>query len=255
MEAAFQSETAQIVSGRVFRSSLNCLTDVFEGKMQSSAYGASLAGGAFDLGNFVKQPQTILRCLSWLFSIVVFATITSEGYINPTTKAEAKCMFNQNDSACSYAVGIGVLAFLACVVFLILDAYFPQISNAKERKFIVIGDLVFSAAWTFLWFICFCVLANQWSKTPSDVATADAARAVIAFSFFSIISWALLSYFAYGRYRQGVSEFDQEYRDPANDQNMPYPGGPYASSGPTGYQQSPFSNSQEQPGEYQPPAY
>lgn len=34
--------------------------------MQSSAYGASLAGGAFDVVHFVKQPQTILRCLSWV---------------------------------------------------------------------------------------------------------------------------------------------------------------------------------------------
>lgn len=37
-----------------------------EKKMQGSAYGASLAGGAFDLGSFVKQPQTALRCLSWV---------------------------------------------------------------------------------------------------------------------------------------------------------------------------------------------
>ncbi|XP_059204994.1 synaptogyrin-2a [Centropristis striata] len=228
--------------------------------MQSSAYGASLAGGAFDVANFIKQPQTILRCLSWLFSIVVFATITAEGYVNPTREENTKCMFNNNDSACSYGVGIGVLAFLACVIFLILDAYFPQISNAKERKLIVMGDLVFSGAWTFLWFICFCVLANQWSKTIDQAAVSgDAARAVVAFSFFSIITWALLSYFAFGRYRQGVSEFDQEYRDPANDHNTPYPPSPYggggSSSGPTGYQQSPFSHSQEQPGEYQPPAY
>ncbi len=79
-----------------------------------------------------------------LFSIVVFATITAEGYVNPKEAADVKCMFNENDSACSYAVGIGVLAFLACVIFLVLDAYFPQISNAKERKFIVLGDLVFS---------------------------------------------------------------------------------------------------------------
>lgn len=223
--------------------------------MQSSAYGASLAGGAFDLESFVKQPQTIVRCLSWLFSIVVFATITAEGYVNPATKADVKCMFNDNDSACSYGVGIGVLAFLACVVFLILDAYFPRISNAKERKFIVIGDLFFSAVWTFLWFICFCVLANQWSKT-TDSNAGDAARAVVAFSFFSIVTWALLSYFAYARYRQGVSEFDQEYRDPANDHTTPYPPAQYpSSSGPTGYQQSPFPSRQEDPGNYQPPAY
>lgn len=79
-----------------------------------------------------------------LFSIVVFATITAEGYTNTQEKGESMCMFNEVDSACSYGVGIGVLAFLACVIFLILDAYFPQISNAKERKYIVIGDLVFS---------------------------------------------------------------------------------------------------------------
>lgn len=224
--------------------------------MQSSAYGASLAGGTFDFESFVKQPQTILRCLSWLFAIVVFATITAEGYINDQTREQVQCMFNQNDSACSYAVGIGVLAFLACVIFIILDAYFPRISNAKERKFIVIGDLGFSAVWTFLWFICFCVLANQWSKTTSSGVPADAARAVIAFSFFSIGTWALLTYFALGRYREGISEFGQEYNDPASDHTTPYPPAQYpGSSGPTGYQQSPFPHSQEQPGGYQPPAY
>ncbi|XP_037332878.2 synaptogyrin-2a [Pungitius pungitius] len=225
--------------------------------MQGSAYGASLAGGAFDAVTFVKQPQTILRCLSWVFSIVVFATITGEGYINSVTGDETKCMFNENDSACNYGVGIGVLAFLACVVFLILDAYFPQISNAKERKLIVMGDLIFSGAWTFLWFVCACLLANQWSKTTATIAIPqDAARAVVTFSFFSIATWGLSFYFALGRYLEGVSDFDQGYRDPANDQSTPYPPSPYASSsGPTGYQQSPFSNNQEQPGEYQPPAY
>lgn len=129
-------------------------------------------------------------------------------------------MFNDNDSACSYGIGIGVIAFLACVVMLVIDANFPQISNANQRKIIVLGDLVFSgefhfsrtvqnsgsltaneqlcvnvfrcgtAAWTLLWFICFCVLANQWAQTSAKFAGShDAARAVIAFSFFSIITW------------------------------------------------------------------
>lgn len=53
-------------------------------------------------------------------------------------------MFNENDSACNYGVGIGVIAFLACVAMLIIDANFPQISNAQQRKIIVMGDLVFS---------------------------------------------------------------------------------------------------------------
>lgn len=224
--------------------------------MQSSAYGASLAGGAFDCESFIKQPHTILRFLSWIFSIVVFASITGEGYVNPTVEPETECIFNKNDGACSYGLGIGVLAFMACVVFIVLDALFPQISNANQRKFIVIGDLVFSAAWTFLWFVCFCFLANQWSKTPETFpANADAARAIVAFSFFSVFSWGLLAYFAFARYQQGVTDFDQEYRDPANDRSTPYPPAPYTTGPPGGYQQSPFSNSQQNPGEYQPPAY
>ncbi|XP_029946205.1 synaptogyrin-2a [Salarias fasciatus] len=220
--------------------------------MQSSAYGASLAGGAFDPESFIKQPQTILRCVSWLFSIVVFATITAEGYINIPSSTDVKCMFNDNDGACSFPMGIGILAFLGCVVFLILDAYFPQISNAKERKYIVIGDLIFTGVWALLWFICFCFLSNQWARTTVSIR-GDAARAVIAFSFFSILSWGLLFYFALKRYREGVTDINQEYSDPANDSSSVYP--PYAVSGPTGYQQSPFSSSQQQPGEYQPPSY
>lgn len=160
-------------------------------------------------------------CLSFLqlFSIVVFATITAEGYINNHSSQDTKCMFNENDSACNYGVGIGVLAFMACIVMLVIDANFPQISNAKQRKIIVIGDLVFSgegtvshlsppkcfpphvfsrywwfhcwtAVWTLLWFICFCVLANQWAHTPATFhGSHDAARSVVAFSFFSIITW------------------------------------------------------------------
>ncbi|XP_020788796.1 synaptogyrin-2a [Boleophthalmus pectinirostris] len=220
--------------------------------MQNTAYGASFAGGAFDLASFFKQPQTILRIISWIFSIVVFATITAEGYINTQTESESKCMYNQNDSACSYAVGIGVLAFVACVIFLLLDAYFPQMSNAKDRRYIVFGDLGFSGLWTLLWFICFCVLASQWHQTETTAVPADAARAGIAFSFFSILSWGLLSYFAFVKYKQGVTDLNQAYTDPANDHTSPYP----PSGGvPAGYQQSPFSSQGPGAGEYQPPTY
>lgn len=47
------------------------------------------------------------------------------------------------------------------------------------------------ALWTFLWFVGFCFLTNQWAATkPEDVHVgADSARAAITFSFFSIFSW------------------------------------------------------------------
>uniref|UniRef100_A0A4W6CH06 Synaptogyrin 2b n=1 Tax=Lates calcarifer TaxID=8187 RepID=A0A4W6CH06_LATCA len=167
----------------------------------ASAYGASLAGGGFDIYKFIRQPQTIVRVLSWIFALVVFACITTEGYINAAHSADAKCIFNQNDSACQYAVGIGVIAFLACVGFLVLDVYLPFMSNAQERKYAVMADLGFSGAWTFLWFVCFCLLASQWGRTH-DVRgiPQDAARATVAFSFFSIATWGILAYYALGRF-------------------------------------------------------
>ncbi|CAL1588275.1 unnamed protein product [Knipowitschia caucasica] len=225
--------------------------------MQNTAYGASFAGGAFDLESFFKRPQTILRILCWLFSIVVFATITAEGYTNDPPHPENKCMYNNHGSACSYGVGIGVLAFVACVIFFLLDAYFPQISNAKDRRYIVLGDLAFSAVWTFLWFVCFCLLANQWAKTDDSFKSrTDAAQAGIAFSFFSICSWGLLTYFALGRYKQGLTDLNQDYTDPAHDHTSPYPPEYPSSDVPGGYQQSPFSSQGPTgPGEYQPPTY
>ncbi|KAJ8345855.1 hypothetical protein SKAU_G00300480 [Synaphobranchus kaupii] len=191
-----------------------------------------------------------------VFAIVVFATIMSEGYVTPSAKEPTtQCMFDSNDAACQYGMGIGILAFMACVAFLVADAYFPQISNAKSRKHIVIVDLIFSGVWTFLWFVCFCHLANLWSHTDVKTVVADAARAVVAFSFFSTGTWGLLTIFALKRYRQGVTEFGESYTDPANDHTTPYP--PYPTSGPESYQQSPYTPQSEPLGDggYQPPVY
>lgn len=47
------------------------------------------------------------------------------------------------------------------------------------------------ALWTFLWFVGFCFLTNQWAATKKEdvLVGADSARAAITFSFFSIFSW------------------------------------------------------------------
>uniref|UniRef100_A0A8C9QJC7 MARVEL domain-containing protein n=1 Tax=Spermophilus dauricus TaxID=99837 RepID=A0A8C9QJC7_SPEDA len=100
------------------------------------------------------------------------------------------CIYNRNASACSYGVAVGVLAFLTCLLYLALDVYFPQISSVKDRKKAVLSDIAF---WAFLWFVGFCYLANQWQGSkpkdnPLNEGT-DAARAAIAFSFFSIFTW------------------------------------------------------------------
>ncbi|XP_014193515.1 synaptogyrin-2 [Haplochromis burtoni] len=171
--------------------------------MENTGNLPSLDNDSFDWRRFIKQ--TVLRTLCWVFAIVVFGTISDQGYYSPTSKTNATCMFNNNECACSYAVGVGVLAFVACVVFPILDVIISKISSATAKDRIVKGDLAFSAAMTFLWFICFCVLLNQWTRTNSEYVMADAARAAVAFSFFSIITWAVLAYVAYGRYNVNLN--------------------------------------------------
>ncbi|XP_067860102.1 synaptogyrin-2-like [Heptranchias perlo] len=218
--------------------------------MEGNVYGAAKAGGAFDLINFLQQPHTIARIVSWIFSIIVFGCITSEGYINPFQSSKLQCIFNQNVDACNYGVGIGVIAFLICMIFFALDVYFPQISNVIQRKHIVVADLGFSVLWTFLWFVGFCFLTNQWVSTiPVPVIGADTARAVIAFSFFSIFSWGLLACFAFKRYRMGAGDFSEKYVDPTHD----YPSYPNDAEN---YQQPPFSNTAQPDSEqYKPPTY
>nr|XP_033816398.1 LOW QUALITY PROTEIN: synaptogyrin-2 [Geotrypetes seraphini] len=222
--------------------------------MESGAYGAAKAGGSFELGRFLKQPQTILRLVDAVFALIVFSCIIEEGYLNSVKESEVKCIFNQNEDACRYGIGIGVLALLGCVFFFVLDIYFPQISNVIDRKYIVLADLGFSALWSFLWFVGFCFLTNQWLSSTDVIIGASSARAAIAFSFFSIFTWAMQACLAFKRYRMGVEDFSQSYVDPTHDATTPYSSYPNLSSD-NYHQQPPFTNNQENTDSYQPPAY
>ncbi|NWT81290.1 SNG2 protein, partial [Lanius ludovicianus] len=126
-----------------------------------------------------------------VFALIVFSCLLGDGYTSKSEYPELFCVFNHNEDACRYGIGIGVLAFLACIFFFMVDVYFPQISNTTDRKYLVLADLSFSGLWTFLWFIGFCFLTNQWSWTRDEDVYfgADSARAAITFSFFSIFSW------------------------------------------------------------------
>ncbi|KAG7460109.1 hypothetical protein MATL_G00217670 [Megalops atlanticus] len=181
--------------------------------MEGMAYGAGKAGGAFDPLTFFRQPQTILRIVSWIFAIVIFGSIANEGYVNRPDEVEEHCIFNRNQNACNYGVFMGTMAFLCCIGFLALDVYFPQISSVKDRKKAVIADIGVSAFWSFMWFVGFCFLANQWQvANPEDNPLregGDAARAAITFSFFSIFTWGALTLLSLERLNR-VS-FEEEY--------------------------------------------
>ncbi|XP_017195703.2 synaptogyrin-2 isoform X1 [Oryctolagus cuniculus] len=221
--------------------------------MESGAYGAAKAGGSFDLRRFLAQPQVLARAVCMVFALIVFSCIFGEGYSNTPESSQLYCVFNRNEDACRYGCAIGVLAFLASAFFFVVDAYFPQISSATDRKYLVVGDLLFSALWTFLWFVGFCFLTNQWAATqPGSVLVgADSARAAIAFSFFSIFSWGLLASLAYKRYKAGVDDFIQNYVDPTPDPSTAYASYPGATV--DNYQQPPFTQNAQTTEGYQPP--
>lgn len=175
-------------------------------------YGVK-AGGAFDLVTFLKQPITTLRLLSWIFSVVVVACISNEGYLNRPDSPLDLCVFNGNAAACRFGVTTATLALLISSALFALDVYFPQISSVRDRKRAVGADILLSGVWSVLWFVTFCFLANQWQVTPPENNPldegADAARAAILFCFFSIFCWGGLTLLSLERMKR-VS-FEEEY--------------------------------------------
>ena len=154
----------------------------------------------FDIIEFVKRPLTLVRLLSILFSIIVFGCVAAAGF----DSADGTCIFNKDANACHYGVGIGVIAFLGCLLFLAVDISILNITDPERRRQIVMADLGFSGLWAFLWFVGFCYLADQWRKSAIMLSyQTNHARAAIAFSFFSIFTWVTLTAMAWQRYRQG----------------------------------------------------
>ncbi|XP_071797291.1 synaptogyrin-2-like [Asterias amurensis] len=220
--------------------------------METGAYGAGRASSAgFDHIAFVKKPQVILRAVAWLFAIIVFGCISNKGF----DTRSGQCVFNNDTNACNFGVTVGVVAFLACMAFLVVDALFDNMSNVQYRKYAVLGDLAFSGFWLFMWFVCFCYLADAWRKMPrGDVIHFGQPKAAIAFSFFSLVPWTGLTILAFMRYRQGSqAAFSQNYEP---DPNMAQSGMPGGQSASDSYQQPPFAEKSSIPdSQFQTPTY
>ncbi|BFZ17995.1 hypothetical protein BsWGS_21034 [Bradybaena similaris] len=212
------------------------------------AFGAGKAGAPFDPVQYVKKPQVILRTVSVVFAIVVFGCISSKGWYGHY------CIMNNDDNACGYGTGVGVLAFLICLGFLIVDAFFENLSSVQHRRYAVLADLAISGLWTFLWFVGFCYMTDAWRRTEKDPHHGrDNVQAAIAFSFFSIFTWGGLTFLALRRYRQGAQEAFATGYDQDPNASSPYSSFPGSDTGDP-YQQPPFSQQKETP-DYQQPTY
>uniref|UniRef100_A0A0B6ZCV3 MARVEL domain-containing protein n=1 Tax=Arion vulgaris TaxID=1028688 RepID=A0A0B6ZCV3_9EUPU len=165
-----------------------------------------------------------------------------------------ECIMNNDDNACGYGTGIGVIAFLLCLGFLVVDALFDNLSSVQHRKYAVLADLGVSGLWTFLWFVGFCYMTDAWRRTEHEPHHGqDNVRAAIAFSFFSIFTWGGLTFLALRRYRQGAQEAFATGYDQDPNASSPYSSFPGSDTGDP-YQQPPFSQQKETP-DYQQPTY
>ncbi|NWR79845.1 SNG2 protein, partial [Centropus unirufus] len=166
------------------------------------AYGAAKAGGSFELGRFVQQPQVLARIAS-----AVSAGSPAFGSLLPSCPGSLLLDPSfplARDPASDPCQPIPPLCGAACQLRICADLHLPPAPPAagawwEQSPTWEPGSCSLSPSchllptglWTFLWFIGFCFLTNQWSWTPAEHVRigADSARAAITFSFFSIFSW------------------------------------------------------------------
>ena len=123
-----------------------------------------------------------------LFAIIVFGCI-ADGVDSGSALFSGYCSYD-DENACNYGIAIGVIAFIACIAFLVLDGLVMNRDDGLKKS-VIYADLMFSGLWTLMWFIGFCYLTDRW-RTVGSARTSHVknnAQAAIAFSFFSIASW------------------------------------------------------------------
>ncbi|XP_057569454.1 synaptogyrin-4 [Hippopotamus amphibius kiboko] len=148
---------------------------------------------------FLKRPKAITRIFAGVFSLIVFSSLLTDGYQNKTDSSQLHCVLNSSSSACSFAVGAGLLGFLSCLAFLALDAHEGRIASTRFKTAFQLLDFILAVLWAGIWSVGFCFLANQWQHSPPRhfLLGSSSAKAAITFSFFSILVWIFQAYLAF----------------------------------------------------------
>ena len=139
------------------------------------------------LKDFLLYPITYIRLVGLLCSIIVFGCVADQGTVS-------LCFYNANNNCCNFAIAIGVLAFLLCLVFLMKDVLYNVLDfsdNITMKKLLLVIDIAVNGLWSFMWFVTFIYTADQWRKTNNRFSTSstNCANSGVAFSFFSILLW------------------------------------------------------------------
>ncbi|KFV61361.1 Synaptogyrin-3 [Dryobates pubescens] len=225
--------------------------------MEGASFGAGRAGGAIDPVDFVKQPQTILRVTTWVRNGRSRPGNGGAGLGTGCAVGSARCKVR---CLCSMQLLLqGAVSVARCSARAVPGRCATPVSAGVGRGSPELSSL--AGFLSFLWFVAFCFLANQWQRTTMSRGAwqgADAARAAITFSFFSIIVWVALALKALQRYRLGTDMSLFATEQLAADAGVPYPGYPGGSGveSTDTYQSPPFTDTLEpNPKGYQVPAY
>ena len=65
----------------------------------------------------------------------------------------------------------------------------------QVKKVILVVDAVANGLWTFMWFVAFVYLTDQWRKTSvKDASSRNCGNSGVAFSFFCMFIWVRNNY-------------------------------------------------------------
>ncbi|KAJ3155636.1 Synaptogyrin-2 [Geranomyces variabilis] len=139
---------------------------------------APTAQGALDT---LRQPRLLLRAVEWLFALIAFSAAAHYG--------------SQNDSAVSFMVAVGVIAWLLTSAILLAAIFKPHLITSRPYFYTETG---ISGVWTVFWFAGSIALAVK----KCFIGCGDK-NASVAFGFFSCAAWAVSTWWA-GRELQRI---------------------------------------------------
>ena len=150
------------------------------------------------------------------------------GHIPPSSASES--MWNQDavfafggksSKSCGYGEFLGASAWVICLLLIF------QLVLAKDTAQGVCAKVEFmwASLWCFLYFLGFCYFCNEWRTNPAcpqlcEPGVASHAQAGIAFTFFGIVTFALLAHDDFQRAKYGPGDtttFSNPYGQNAGD--------------------------------------
>eukprot|EP00041_Stephanoeca_diplocostata_P012840 m.216015 g.216015 ORF g.216015 m.216015 type:complete len:227 (+) comp19112_c0_seq11:166-846(+) len=182
------------------------------------------------LQEFLTHPQTIVRMLYILCTLVLFSVLTHDGEFSipdPAASGTKRIsVYNCDDRPLDFTIGIGIFGFLIGVFFLCAHLL-NEISSSmvKYHSLLLKLDLVFTIFFCGLFFIAFCWTTNAWTgkngicfemssntvkfdevKKNLSTSQKNGAQTGIAFSFLSTLLAGAIAYFCYSNIRSPLED-------------------------------------------------